>query len=69
MVGFKSNGISSSDFNARAKALSERLGPVSKPERAPPQPRQRFADRRKAEPETSEAPAPQDKAADDAAES
>lgn len=58
MVGFKSSGVSSRDFNAKAKALSERLGPVSKPERAPPQPRQRFGDRSKPRPEAPENPAP-----------
>ena len=68
MVGFKSNGISSNDFNARAKALSERLGPVSKPERAPPQPRLRFGDRSKPRPEEPEKPAPAPDATD-AAES
>lgn len=51
MNGFKSSGISSSDFNARAKALSERLGPVGRPDKPAPRPRQKWGDRSRGKPE------------------
>lgn len=53
--GGSSQSLSTKDFNERAKALSERLGPVGKPEKPIPKPRQKWSDR--ARPEAEPAPA------------
>lgn len=55
MNGFRSSGISSSDFNAKAKALSERLGPVGRPDKPAPRPRQKWGDRSRGRPEDTKA--------------